>query len=423
MKPKRVRIEQGISDDGYAYIVRASIGSGANRIESPEIRIPKTDTLDAMLPGLRAAWHRAKMKLRDEQHKAGGKAKRGTIAGDKSEYLRVAPDLSTQRRAERDQQITWWASQFPNRARRSLDPKEIRRAILTLTHPKTGRPLSASSRKKYLTALSQMFEVLDPGMPNPCDDVVKDTEPKAVNRDQPYELIDAIVAHLRDRGHGKAPSKSKARLRVLAYAPLTPAQLWALDRSRVDFVKGELLPEDRDKGEGAQANRKPLTADALDAFRAFDAAGCWGLKPSRSSLRKAFVRARNKAIAALRDTRPDLVARARTMRPYDLRHSFATEVVKATGGDLNAASAFLDHADLKTTRRYTGGAMPVVLQRAGDVVAAAFAARPRYSPPFLPTTDPNNTENIRKKANIVGRRGGEFSTPHRTKTAGNRRNS
>jgi Site-specific recombinase XerD len=51
------------------------------------------------------------------------------------------------------------------------------------------------------------------------------------------------------------------------------------------------------------------------------------------------------------------------LRPYDLRHSFGTRVF-LTSGSLHAAGELLQHADKRTTKRYTLAAVNPVLTAA-----------------------------------------------------------
>lgn len=370
---KRTRIAPGIFRDAYGISVVARIGStkkGTAR-SSPELRFDLGTDEDV----LKLAQARERVKLREAAQR-GAPIARGTLAADVVAYF-VKAVLSKQRREERTQQLAWWVERFGGRVRASLKWQELHDALATLRDE-----LAASTINHYRTALSNVFTVLDgKNAPNPFRDVPMEQPPDAERRDQPYEFIQVILDKLRDRGRGKALSKTKARLRVLAYAPLTPAQLWALWPADVHWAESEVSTPGRKKGAGTRAQRKPLTAEALEAFRAYDAAGCWGKKPSRSSMRRIFGVARDAAIKELRKTRPDLdLSRAATMRPYDLRHSFGT-VALASTGSLPIVQQLLDHADARTTLRYAQGAVPALLKVAGDSIAQAFAAVPPYQRP------------------------------------------
>ena len=376
---RRTKLAPGIYQDAYGISVIASVGTHPNRCTSPERRFP----LGTALPILTAAWHGEKQTLLEALQQRGGRVTRGTLARDVVEYFKTAR-LSPQRQQERTAQLQWWCVDqgFGARARATLTPTELQQAINTLTDA------AASTRNHYRTALSNVFTVLDgKNARNPFRDVPRDKEPEAARRDQPYELIQAILAHLRDRGT-KGPSRAKAWLQVLAYAPVTSAQLALVRRGDVHWATGELSAPGRKKGGGTRAQRKTISPEALEAFRAFDAAGCWDAQGQvvaarwgRTARLKAFKLARDKAIAELRQTRPELdLSRAGEMLVKDLRHSFLTVTLRETG-DLAATQLMADHLDPSTTLRYAQGAVSQVLQKAGAAVAAAFAKIPPYERP------------------------------------------
>lgn len=381
---RRTRVAPGIYQDAHGFSVIAKVGSGARQLSTPEIRFPP----DTPLANMVARWHREKMRLTDERAKAGDSpAARGSLAADVREYLETAT-LSKQRRAERGDQLKWWCEAFGTKRRADFEAPELRRALNGLsTHGRDGTPLAPSTVNKYRFALSHVFTVLDGiGAANPLRDVPKYREPDAEARDVSYEIIENIIEEIRDRGVKlDSVSLTKARIRVLAYAPITPAQLQRMKRSDIEWhtTPATMITPGRKKGRGTKPRRKPLTALGLAAFQAFDAADGWEKPCSKASLYKTFTAARDRAVAALRLERPDLdLARAATMRPYDLRHSFATVASRAIGNEAVVAE-LLDHADQRTTRRYTQGALTDHLRAAGDVLATAFAT-PHSKPADVP---------------------------------------
>jgi site-specific recombinase XerD len=377
-RSKRQKVATGIYRDAAGFSVVARVGSGVTALSSKEARFP----LDTALSVMEAHWHREKMKLKDAQ---GGPIVRGTLAADIVAYL-LRAKLTPRRRKEREQQLAWWRERFGTRSRASLDAKEIAAAL-------DGLRKAASTVNKYRTALSNLYTVLDGrNALNPFRDIKREEETSAtIRRDQPYEIIDAILAHVRARGRGDTLSRTRAFLLVEAYAPVTRAQLVKMTPGDVNFETGEIRPPGRAKGQGTAPIAKPICgADAIAAFRAFDAAGCWGVQPSRSSIWRTFTRARDAAIKELRRTKPHLdLTRAATMRPYDLRHSFAVFTRPHTSLDITGR--LLDHRDASTTSRYVQGAVDPLLVEAGRKIAAAFAARPKYTPPPVPVPRTRST--------------------------------
>jgi site-specific recombinase XerC len=65
------------------------------------------------------------------------------------------------------------------------------------------------------------------------------------------------------------------------------------------------------------------------------------------------------------------------LHPYVLRHSFATLVLDATGGDLQQTKELLQHADLATTLTYTRARVSSSLV---DAVAKVAAVAPTRCP-------------------------------------------
>jgi integrase len=146
----------------------------------------------------------------------------------------------------------------------------------------------------------------------------------------------------------------------------------------------------RKKGRGTKAKRKPLVSEqGRAALQAAEAAGCWTedgtfVQFSRASLYKTFIHARDRVVAELRVERPDLdLSRVEQMRPYDLRHSFATVASIVLNGNEALVGEFLDHQDPRTTKRYTRGALSEHLRAAGDAIAVAFAT-PQHPATALP---------------------------------------
>lgn len=368
---KRVRIGQGIYQDAHGISVIAQAGTYPNKVASPEVRF----TLGTPMDELKACWAREKAKLL-ESLTNGAKARRGTLSTDVAEYFRTRT-LSKQLRQERMAQLSWWCERFGDRVRGNLQPVELQQAMKTLK-------LSASTVDKYRQALSNLFVVLDgKNAANPFRDIPKLDQPEARPLDVDYDQIEVLLANVGDKGwHGKGESKTKARLRVLAYAPVTLAQLALMDRSYVNYKTSEMTAPARHKGGGSgKGKRKGLTPQGLAAFRAYEAAGCWEAKrPSNASMARIFRNARDKAVAELRKTKPDIdTTRLAQMARKDLRHSFGVMVLRATG-DLNVTADYLDHKNTKTTERYVQSEMTNQLRQAGIAVNDVFAKVKPYVP-------------------------------------------
>lgn len=220
---------------------------------------------------------------------------------------------------------------------------------------------------------------------NPVADVppinVVYEEPRAI----PYPVIACILAALPDRGRptgagkGTRPTVSltKIRLSVIAYTGLPPAVLARIKPRDLDLGAGTVYARPRRKGKGSAGYTQPLTPQALEAFRQFAAAQAFGPFSTRSAS-KSWAR-------ALRKVRAAWVAKHGAKgapwpvpddaRPYDLRHSFGTAVMRRRR-DSHAVAALLMHSNLQTTRRYLQGMVDESSREAVADVAADLGALP-----------------------------------------------
>lgn len=145
------------------------------------------------------------------------------------------------------------------------------------------------------------------------------------------------------------PSKTAARLRVLAWTGLPPGMLMALTPADVDLDRAEVRVRPRRKGAGSPARALPLTPQAVDAFRQMIALGAFGDFAGGSAGRSLQRACKRSSIAPI--------------RLYDLRHTFGALLYLKTK-DLPTVGRFLLHASLTSTARYAMAA-------AGDVDRAA----------------------------------------------------
>lgn len=281
--------------------------------------------------------------------------KTGRFAEDARAYLLAVGAMPTF--AERKAHIDEWIAVFEDRPRAGISSDEIaaqlarwRTTPRTVTYtrrtttkaPRTARiTLSASAVNKRRTALMHLYSVLDGRSgPNPVKDTPKFREPDPLPRGLDYASIKALFVAMPD-------SPSKARLMVLAYTGVPHKQIEQLEPDHIDLTARTVRVTGRRKGKGTGARLVPLTADGVKALRAMMRTEAWG-PFSRSSLRKAFKLACRKV--------PALKPLADTLTPYDLRHSFGTEVYRASG-DIRATQVLMGHSSPSLTHRYTLGAV------------------------------------------------------------------
>lgn len=312
----------------------------------------------------------------------------GTFPADAKKYLALPSVRAMPTFAEREQHINEWVEMIGNRRRRSVTPPwiEAQRDRL-LTEPRKvdvdgtvlRGPYSAAAVNKRLRALSNVWTKLDGRRaPNPVLEVAECEEPDPEARGLPYDVIEAILAAIPDTAVGMKkdgtrttgknvarPSKTKARLRVIAYTALAHAQLKKLTPTDVDLENATMRVVARRKGRKARRAHDrplpqllPLIPQAVAAFREFDRLNCWG-QFSNSSMWKAFQRAcRTIGLEGL--------------RPYDFRHSMLTAVYAETR-DLRVTGAMGSQRSDRTAKRYTIAAVAPHVQAAADRVAARLA--------------------------------------------------
>ena len=278
---------------------------------------------------------------------------------------------------ERTRHMELWIDEFRDRDRRSIEPWEIRRVrdrwltkgprrVCTAWGPddkkpkgcRTGKwidvdaPLSASQVNSRLRALENFFTVMNGRHgPNPAREAGEAIEPDATPRALDYATIEAILAAMPDRGKptkdGARPdvSLTKLRARVLAYTGFSHAELKRIGPAdlHLDDPEGAWVwIGGRRKGKGTKGTAQPLTPVGADALRALVAAN--GLGPfSSPSMRQCVKRAMAKFNVHA--------------RVYDFRHSFATEVLRQTSGNIALTQMMMRHRDPRTTLRYAAGAV------------------------------------------------------------------
>jgi integrase len=200
---------------------------------------------------------------------------------------------------------------------------------------------------------------------NPLRDVPRFREPDARPRGRPYRLLEQIFRAM-------APSKTRARLKAIAYLGLAHSELKRVDRNQ-DWNRkaGTLVIHGRQKGEGTPSRVIKLTAKGTAALREMDRQQAWG-SFSNSTLGRRW----HAAIARVRLT---TVADFPHVRPYDLRHSLGTEIYRLTK-DLKTVKEYLGHKSLKTSERYMHAAVAEGVARAAAAFNQAHRPRRRRAP-------------------------------------------
>lgn len=286
---------------------------------------------------------------------------------DVDAYLEAVTSMPSYADRKRDMQR--WASAFKGRERNSITPLEIRTQL-----EKWRSTHAASTCNKRRTALMSFYTRLNGRSGyNPVRDVEKYPEDNDEPRAQHPFTIYRILALM-------APSKTRARLRVILTTGWPHAQVKRLKPEHLDLKNARAFVTPRRKGKGRKGGWLPLLPSAVDALRefqqwdAFTTIGSNG-KPqpfSNSAMHSAFKR----AVAKLNAHRKRLGLPALRIRPYDLRHSFGTWLAHRMT-DERALQELMMHSRIEQTRRYTHAATAGRIERALAGLATSSNTDPK----------------------------------------------
>lgn len=357
------------------YVRRRDRRTGRSR-KYPK-RFPATVTLEE-LEHFRDSYRLESKRLRREARRdatAAAAAIAGTFAEDATTYLQLATTRAMPSYGDQAWHIQAWVAVFGARRRASITTREIDQPLQQWRN--AGYAGASVNRRR--TALMALWTTLDGrAAANPVREARMFPESDVEPRGLPYALVvrilDAVPATRSWSHRGTSttrPIKTRIRLEVMAWTGMRPSQIMRLERRQVNFDERWFVSPRSQKGRTTKARpqvRKPMTADAAAALRRFFACGCEG-SFSTSSVRRIFLAAVRAVEQAMRTERQDPTFRLPAIRPYDLRHSFGTEMLRRTK-NLETVAELLDHSSTTMTRRYALGAMPDVLRDA----ATAFEA-------------------------------------------------
>lgn len=242
-----------------------------------------------------------------------------------------------------------------------LDVNEYGRALESTVDARSGRPLSAATVARKLSALSSWYGFLVKLRAIDANPVSGADRPK-VGRDHsatvglaPHE-VDALLAAA-DADTGPTAARNRAALALLADLGLRVGELVSLDLADLGHERGHRSV--RFVGKGARPRRRALTpgtAYALDAYLAARAAAA-GIPVDQLTgpLLVTATGGRLDRHAVFRMVRrlarvAGIPAWAK-LSPHSLRHAFAT-TARAEGVPLEDVQDAMGHADPRTTRRY-----------------------------------------------------------------------
>lgn len=345
MARTRELITTGVYRDKFGVAVVVSV-SGKPR----EFRHDgdKKKYRDHYLEGRRAAWFRDERKrVQAREQLAAERQAEATdvLRSDVRAYLKTIESESHRRNAAG--YLAHWEATFGERQRNTITELEVKERFAQIN--------KAPSTKNHIRRELFVFYQTMNGKTgyNPVLNLKAVREHYLDARALPYEIIEKILAALK-------PTPAKARLMVMAYTGL-PQTLIAKLRP-IDFNPDarRLYVRPRRKGAGVEGREIPLSPAGVEALKELARLNAFGPFQNRQ-LSNTFAHGiRTSGVTVPEGT-----------RPYDLRHSFLTEVYRETG-DLTATSELGIHATLEQTKRYAQGAL-------SERATKAIAGVPRFS--------------------------------------------
>lgn len=286
----------------------------------------------------------------------------GTFGADVRRYL---DQYFGQRpgREERERHLNLWIGALgADIWRVSITREDVSRVL----HGWRASGLSPDTCNKRRAALQAFYTTLDgkSGV-NPVRDVPKFRPAALEPRGLSFPDIARVFAKM-------AKCRTRARLKVMAYTGARPIQVRRIKPEDWNAAEQTLLLRSTDKGQGTKPHRVPLTSHAQAALKEFAQTEAWGTFASAPMGRMWKAAAEAAGIQG-------------NVRPYDLRHSFGTELYRSTG-DLRITKELMGHSTLAMTERYTLGAIPD-RERAAIKVFNAALKRRRKSPEQLPVAE------------------------------------
>jgi len=336
----RERITTGVYRDKFGIAIIVSVAGSPREF--------RKDTNGAKYASNKSiAWYideRKRVQARERQTIERQEAKGDTVRADVDRFLKT---LSGGHKVNTEGYMKHWTALFGDHQRNALTELEVQTAFASIHK-------GASTKRHIRRALVQFYNTLN-GISgyNPARVLTPPPKPAEKARAIPYEQIEKIFAALQ-------PSRARARLKVLAYVGLPQKQIAQLQPSDLRLTDRELIAHPRRKGAGAAGRAIPLSDVAIAALAEFASLNAFGTFQN-SQLVRTFKLGAKRAKVTLSDD----------ARPYDLRHSFLTEVYRSTGDPFAVAELGI-HATIQQTARYAKGA---VTERATKAIAAV----PRFN--------------------------------------------
>ncbi|MFY1692280.1 tyrosine-type recombinase/integrase [Plantactinospora sp. WMMB782] len=242
-----------------------------------------------------------------------------------------------------------------------LDVNSYARELESSVDPRSGRPLTAATVARKLSALSSWYTFLGKLAAVPANPVSGADRPR-VDRDHSGTVgltsdeVDALLAAA-EADTGPNALRNRVVLALLADLGLRVGELVSLDLADLGQERGHRSV--RFVGKGGRARRRALTPGSAYAVDAYLAARATGADRPVEQLTGALLvtatgnRLDRHAVFRLvrRLARVAGIPAWARLSPHSLRHAFAT-TARAEGVPLEDVQDAMGHADPRTTRRY-----------------------------------------------------------------------
>lgn len=280
---------------------------------------------------------------------AGPVEPRGTFEYERTQFLAGLKKGSSRWR-DFTSQLAGWETHLKGKRLQAVTTAQINDV---LTQWKIdGKANSTLMRQR--SALMSLFAERAPDV-NPVKGSITFTiakpRPRAINLD--------IIARI----FAKAPHcTTKARQMMIFYFGMRPSEIMRLRKDDIvltgdqPFVFARSADESTDDSDGKGTNDRILPVcegpqlEAVTMFVALNAYGKYSTAAARSSFLR-WARAAGLPDEELIEGQSRLGRNRYRIRPYDLRHTFATEL-RRSGSDLADVQATLGHRQASTTERY-----------------------------------------------------------------------
>lgn len=265
---------------------------------------------------------------------------KGTFAADVQTYL-AKPDVKGMPFfPSRSYQLQWWSDRFGQRRRSGITVKDVTDGLDVLK--------AEGKKPRYVdhfrVSLISLWVSLD-GKQAYCP--AREVDPAPANRSVVRAIPDETLQTILDTLPNPDTYHS-AHIRVLVETGLPPALLSKMQPEDVDLAKQTMRVCPRRKGAGVDGRVLPISRGAVDAFKVWLQVG---VGPFKTGVLSAWFH------------RHCLKHGIKGVRLYDLRHTFLTRILAATGS-IEIVQGFGMHANASTSQHYTRGAVPGLLAAA-----------------------------------------------------------